>query len=658
MLRVLYSHLSLQAVIWSIVLLPLVGALLAGIIAAATARSDRPAGRAAVTAIAIVAAGLALAAAIVVATTLVGFEIGALAAITGPLFTWIVLPGVVVEVGLKVDALSLVLSLAVALLGFLTVVAAAGGGVRDATHARFRALLLFALAALQLIVLAENLVLLLAGWEAAGIAAALLVAHHMDAEGGRAALRMVAVDRIGTMALVALLFLVYGVMRAAGAPPTLFALDAIERFGATFIPVAPWIAALLFAAAIARAAQLPFCFWLPGASVAPAPAAALLFGGALVAAGIVLLARLDFVLAMSPAVLRTAAAIGALTALAGGAMALVENDLRRLVASLVLAQLGFAMLAAGMGALSVAIVQLLVTAFAGALLFLAAGAVVRRLDGECDVRAMGGLKPRMPVSAWGFTCGAAACAGIPPIAGFFGKEAVLGQAFERGHYGLWIIAFAAVGLSAFAAFRAAGAVFFGDTSVAGERYKRIVDAPVSVLVPVMLLTTIVALGGFLFLPQTLGGTNWLGSWIGKVVAYEVSRAPGEGGATAIVLMVVTALWSLHFSVLGWIIYAQKREWHQRAAARIRRLAGASQRLPERLPELFIARPIAWLGDVVVRRFLEGIVVQGILVEGTGRVVRAFGILAAAGERGAVHHLRLILLVAAVCVIAYLTLWRS
>lgn len=657
MLQLLYRIIALQDLIWLIVALPLMGAAINGMVALATARGDTARFKPLVSFVGCLCPLLSLAAAVVLFFTLTGFEAGPPAVITGPLFRWIAGAGLVVEVGLKVDQLSLIMVLVVAGVGSLIHFSSIGSLAHDAGYARYFSKTNLLLFFMLLLVLADNLLLLFIGWEGVALCSSLLIGYWFeDGAKARAGLKAFLFNRVGDAGFLAALFLIYGVMSAAGAAPEAgyFNFETMQRYGGYFIPVATILSLLLFAGVAGKSAQLPLHVWLPDAVDCPMPAAALMQSATMVAAGVYLVARLNFIFILSPTALQTIATFGAATALIAASMGLVVTDLRKILAYSTISQLGVMFVAIGVGAFAVAILHLVAHAFFKALLILCAGSVIQALGGEGDVRRMGGLGRRMPLTAWTFVIAAAALAGIPPTIGFFSINAILWQAYERGQVALWAMGFIGVGLMAFSIFRAAGLVFFGETNVPLERLKRVTEAPVSMALPMMMLATLTVVGGILGVPAILHGGSRLVSWLGTLVSYEIGHAPAEGSSIEIILMVVTLLWSAHFSVLGWLIYAQKREWPRRVARRVAPLHAVVANLyfVDQLYRWLILRPLVWVSRCLLWQTVDRVFIDGLVVQGTARVVGFAALVVGATQTGALQRYLLYFLVGAAAVIGF------
>jgi NADH-quinone oxidoreductase subunit L len=560
-----------------------------------------------------------------------------------------------------VDQLSLIMALVVSGVGFLVHVYSVGYMWNDDGYLRYFALLNFFLFSMLLLVLADNLVLMFAGWEGVSLCSYLLISFWFeDAAKARAGTKAFLLNRIGDAGFLLGIFLIYGVMAAAGAPEdsSYFNFETMQRYGSYFVPVATAVSLLLFAGAIGKSAQIPLYVWLPDAMVGPTPVSALIHAATMVTAGVYMVVRLNFIFVLSPTALEVIAITGAAGAIFAAIMGLTETNLKRILAYSTISQIGYMFLAVGLGAFTASIFHLVAHAFFKSLLFLAAGSAISALGGEQDIRRMGGLKRRMPVTAWSFVIGSAALAGIAPASGFFSKDAILWQAYERGHTVLWAMGFIGAGLTAFYIFRATGSVFFGECQASIERYKRASEPSLSMVVPIMILATLAACAGALGVPQALGGSNILMNWLGTIIPSELSRAPSEGSSgMEIVLMVVTLLWSAHFSVLGWLIYAQKRDWPQRVARRVALLARLVSRhfYVDEIYDRLIARPLLWFSRWILWQGLDETVVDGIGVDGTARATSLLGALASAAETGVLQHYLLYFLIGAVLIVGFVAL---
>ena len=294
-------------------------------------------------------------------------------------------------------------------------------------------------------------------------------------------------------------------------------------------------------------------------------------------------------------------------------------------------------------------------AFFKALLFLGAGSVIHGMGGEQDIRNFGGLKEKMPITAWTFVIGAAAISGIAPLSGFFSKDEILWQTFHSGHIGLWLIGFVGAGMTAFYMFRMVGLTFFGDPQMGPSKWMKVHESPPSMASVLLVLGFLSVVGGWIGIPEALGGSNhfhhWLSGVFGKTVVHE---GMGESHAAEIILAVVSVLWALHFAILAGVIYAQRKDWPEKVAARFHFIYEllVNKYWIDELYDLVIVRPVLF----VSRNFLWGVVDEKIIdkygVMGTGQVVLFWNRCITALQTGVVQQYLLFFVIGVI-----LLIWR-
>jgi NADH-quinone oxidoreductase subunit L len=281
---------------------------------------------------------------------------------------------------------------------------------------------------------------------------------------------------------------------------------------------------LLFIGAMGKSAQIPLYVWLPDAMEGPTPVSALIHAATMVTAGVYMVARMNAVYQLAPFAMDVVAVVGAVTAIFAASMALVQNDIKKVLAYSTISQLGYMFLALGVGAFAAGIFHLMTHAFFKALLFLGAGSVIHAMSGEQDIQKMGGLWNRIPVTAKTFAVATLAIAGIPPLAGFFSKDEILGRAFDR-YFSLWLVGFVTAGLTAFYMFRLLFLTFFGYSRADEHTEKHIHESPPAMTVPLMILAGLSFIGGWIGWPGSLGGENRFERFLEPVLAGVV---PEEG----------------------------------------------------------------------------------------------------------------------------------
>jgi len=388
-----------------------------------------------------------------------------------------------------------VMLLVVTGVGLLIHIYSIGYMAHEAGYYRFFAYLNLFLFFMLVLVMAANYLLLFVGWEGVGLSSYLLIGFYfLRRTATTAANKAFIVNRIGDFGfLLAMLaiFIAFGSLDFAAVFPA-----AAEKTPA----VLTIIALLLLAGACGKSAQFPLYVWLPDAMAGPTPVSALIHAATMVTAGVYLVARSSAIFASAPEAMTAMAAIGLFTAVFAATIALAQNDIKKVFAYSTVSQLGYMFLAAGVGAYAAGVYHLVTHAFFKALLFLGAGSVIHALAGEQDLRRMGGLRKKIPVTFWTMICAGVAIAGVPPFAGFFSKDAILLAAHERGPWMYWL-GVATAAMTAFYVFRAIFLAFFGEYR--GEAHPH--ESPSVMTIPLVILAALSLAGGWLFdVPGFLG----------------------------------------------------------------------------------------------------------------------------------------------------------
>ncbi len=405
---------------------------------------------------------------------------------------WMEVDDLSILFGFYLDALSITMLFVVTGVGFLIHVYAAGFMASDSGYARFFAYMNLFVSAMLVLVLADNLALLYLGWEGVGLGSYLLIGFwYEDPNNGYAARKAFVMTRVGDTALLIGLFLLFTKLHTFDIQ--LLMLHATSQWTpGTLLPVAA--ATLLLGGALGKSAQLPLQSWLPDAMAGPTPVSALIHAATMVTAGVYLIARTNALFIMAPSVQFAVAVIGALTLLMAGCSALVQTDIKRILAYSTISQIGYMFLALGVGAWSSAIFHLLTHAFFKALLFLAAGAVIFCFHHEHNIFKMGGLRKAMPLAFWSFMIGSAALSALPFTAGFYSKHEILLAAFDASP-GLWAAGCLGAIITGIYSFRLVFVVFFG-------RECPLIETRLGwqMSVPLILLGALALFGGMLKIP--------------------------------------------------------------------------------------------------------------------------------------------------------------
>ena len=412
---------------------------------------------------------------------------------TQVLWTWINVAGFEPHIGLYLDALSLVMVLVVTFVAFLIHIYSAEFMIEDDGYSRFFAYMNLFVASMITLLLGDNLLLLLLGWEGVGLCSYLLIGFwYRDPANGLAARKAFIVTRVGDTAMMLGLFLLFNQLGTLNIQDLMQRASEQWHSGSTYAVAA---ALLLLGGAVGKSAQLPLQVWLPDAMAGPTPTSALLHAATMVTAGVYLIARTHVLFSLAPAAQFAVALVGAATLLLAGFSALTQNDIKRVLAYSTVSQIGYMFLALGVGAWQAAMFHFVTHAFFKALLFLGAGVIINALDDEHSIFRMGGLRKEMPVAFWTFLIAGCSLAGLPFItAGFFSKDLIIWETWsaEQGHPGFWIAGMIGALLTSLYIFRVIFRVFFG--SVGTPVTKR---PGYRMTVPLLILAFLSIVGGYL-----------------------------------------------------------------------------------------------------------------------------------------------------------------
>ncbi|MDP9382560.1 MAG: NADH-quinone oxidoreductase subunit L [Chloroflexota bacterium] len=474
------------------------------------------------------------------------------------LYEWIASGDFRVGIGFYVDRLAAIMLLVVTSVSLLVHIYSIGYMHGDPGQYRFFAYLPLFTFSMLMLVLSNNFLELYVFWEAVGLCSYLLIGFwYYKKSASDAAMKAFIVNRVGDFGFglgVILLFLTFG---------TLAYEPIFERAGEGEIAgsALTLITLLLFTGSMGKSAQWPLHTWLPDAMEGPTPVSALIHAATMVTAGVYLVARANPLYDAAPGTLTVVAVIGVVTALIGATIGLVQNDIKRVMAYSTISQLGFMFFALGIGAYVSAIFHLFTHAFFKALLFLGAGSVMHGVGGETDMRRMGGLRKYMPQTFWTLTIGSLALAGVPPLAGFWSKDEILGLAFVEGHYVIWALGTLASFFTAFYITRLIALTFLGEPRFDTHQIHPH-ESPATMTVPLWILAILSIVTGLaLGIPPEAGPIH---SFLEPVFAHhEVGGVAGEaqhaGGFTpmTIALMLTATAVSLLGIALAYLMYVRR-----------------------------------------------------------------------------------------------------
>jgi len=516
---------------------------------------------------------------------------------TQVLWTWINVAGFRPEVAFYLDPLSLLMVVVVTFVSFLIHLYSAEFMEEDEGYSRFFAYMNLFVASMVVLVLADNLLLLYLGWEGVGLCSYLLIGFwYQDAVNGRAARKAFIVTRAGDTAMIVGLFILFHSLGTLQIQDLMHLASAQWPTGSSY---ATAVAALLLGGAVGKSAQLPLQTWLPDAMAGPTPTSALIHAATMVTAGVYLIARTHVLFALAPEVRLAVAVVGAATLLLAGCSALVQSDIKRVLAYSTVSQIGYMFLALGAGSWAAAMFHFMTHAFFKALLFLVAGIVIEALHHEHDIFRMGGLRKELPIAFWTFLIGGCSLAGLPLVtAGYSSKDFILWGAWSsrEGSPWLWVAGMIGVLLTGLYTFRLIFLVFFGPSHTPVTRRPQY-----RIVVPVVVLAALSIVGGWF--------KNSLVAFLNTALPPLVDTR--AGGLTETLSSVVAALAFLAGLGYAYLFFIRKREFAQSFATGplLRRLHAFwfADWGFDWLYDRALVRPFLWIATVNRRDVVDDVV---------------------------------------------------
>ncbi|WP_312747702.1 NADH-quinone oxidoreductase subunit L [Sphingobacterium multivorum] len=542
-------------------------------------------------------------------------------------FDWIAVGNLKIGLSFLVDPLSAIMLLIVTGIGFLIHVYSIGYMHHDRGFGKFFAYLNLFIFFMLLLVLGSNYLVMFIGWEGVGLCSYLLIGFwYKNSSYANAAKKAFVMNRIGDLGFLLAVFLILGTF---GSLEFSTVFPAAKNFAVGDITVVS-ITILLFIAATGKSAQIPLFTWLPDAMAGPTPVSALIHAATMVTAGIYMIARSNVLFILSPFTLQLISVIAICTALLAAAIALTQNDIKKVLAYSTVSQLGYMFLGLGVGAFTGAFFHVLTHAFFKALLFLGAGSVIHGMSEEQDMRKMGGLKKAMPITYLTMLMGTIAIAGIPPFSGFFSKDEILAGAFAASPV-LWGLGFIGALMTAFYMFRMLFMTFSGTFRGTEEQKHHLHESPKSMTVPLIVLAILSVIGGVINLPAVLGGNHWLEDFLTPVFSEGKAIMPATHHlehSTEYLLMGASVVGVLIMVALAFNKYVKRQQLPEEGEGTRGFLGNLSYHkfYVDELYDSIIVRPINWLsaffGNVVDQRGIDGVVNgAGKATFDTGKVLR-------------------------------------
>ena len=539
------------------------------------------------------------------------------------LFNWISFGNVHIPFSFYIDQLSSVMLLVVTGVGFLIHVYSIGYMHGDAGYNRFFAYMNLFVFSMLLLVMGANYLVMFIGWEGVGLCSYLLIGFWFkNNEYNNAAKKAFIMNRIGDLGFLLGMFLIIQTFGSLSFTE-IFPKATLLTSGNNTIVI---ITLLLFVGAIGKSAQIPLYTWLPDAMAGPTPVSALIHAATMVTAGVYMVARSNILYALAPVSLAIIAIIGVSTALFAATIAIYQNDIKKVLAYSTVSQLGYMFLALGVGAFSGAIFHLVTHAFFKALLFLGAGSVIHALKGEQDIRKMGGLKSGLQKTFLVFLIATFAISGLPPFSGFFSKDEILAHAFDANKL-LWILGFLGALMTAFYMFRLLYLTFYGKFRGTEEQKNHLHESPNIMMIPLIILAVLSLFGGFIGVPEFLGGGNSINAFLSPVFEHSLKLMQSEkplGTSTEWIITIVTSLSVILSITFAWFRFVKKENVPAENATGLNPLENTllHKYYIDEIYETIIENPVMWMSKI----FHEIIDIKGIdkLVNQLGKFVMFTG----------------------------------
>ena len=433
------------------------------------------------------------------------------------------------------------------------------------------------------LVLADNFLLMFLGWEGVGLCSYLLIAFWFsNKEFAIAGKKAFITNRIGDFFFAIGMLLLIVNLGKHGIWSIKYT-DVFAHVSLLSPDLITLICILFFLGCTAKSAQIPLYVWLPDAMAGPTPVSALIHAATMVTAGVYFVARCNILYTMSPFALHVVAIVGGMTAFFAATIALTHNDIKKVLAYSTVSQLGYMFLGLGVGAFAAGLFHVLTHSFFKALLFMCSGCVIHAMSGEQDMRYMGGLRKKMPITFYTMVIATLAIIGFPGFSGFFSKDEILWKAFSspNGNTVLWLIGVLAAAMTAFYMFRLIFMTFFNECRASEDVKKHIHEAPRSMTIPLIILAFLSVVGGYIGIPKALGGSNLVEHFLepvigfgkGKIFQDAAGHAVMHGVETAghhsytmeYLLMIITTLIVLGGIFTAYTMYMKKREIPEKLA---------------------------------------------------------------------------------------------
>jgi len=578
------------------------------------------------------------------------------------LYTWMQIGELNVSVGFLIDNLTAIMLVVVSFVSLMVHIYTIGYMHDDAGYTKFFSYISLFTFSMFMLVMSNNFMQLFFGWEAVGLISYLLIGfwHHKESA-VEANLKAFLVNRVGDFGFllgIALVLMYFGSLDYVEVFASLGNVTGITMLdGASVITV---ICILLFIGAMGKSAQVPLHVWLPGSMEGPTPISALIHAATMVTAGIFMVSRMSPMFELSETALIVVMVVGAITALFMGLLGIVQNDIKKVVAYSTLSQLGYMTVALGVSAYSVAIFHLMTHAFFKALLFLAAGSVIVALHHKQDIREMGGLRKKMPITYWTSLVGTLALIGFPGFAGFYSKDMIIEAVhFSQLPFSDWVYVAVVIGvfITAFYSLRMFFLVFHGESRMDEHTASHVKESSISITLPLVALAIPSAVIGYLTIdPMLFNG--WLDNAI-TVAANHASMASLEANFHGANAMVPHALQTLPFWMMvggiasAWVLTLYKSQWADWIQKKFHRSNYVLESLYgfDRFNDIVFVGGVKKLGNFLWKVSDSGLI-DKILVNGSARFVGFIASMVRPIQTGYVYHYAFFMIVSLLIILTW------
>ncbi len=553
-------------------------------------------------------------------------------------FDWISAGTLRISFSFLIDQLSLLMLMIITGVGSLIHIYSIGYMKHDEGFGKFFAFLNLFLFSMLLLVMGSNYPMMFIGWEGVGLCSFLLIGFwNKNHNYNLAARKAFVMNRIGDLGFLLGIFMIF--LHLGSVEYNEVFGKAAETFSINDTAVVA-ITLLLFIGAMGKSAQIPLYTWLPDAMAGPTPVSALIHAATMVTAGIYMVIRSNVLFTLAPTTLEVIAVVGLATALLAATIGIFQNDIKKVLAYSTVSQLGYMFLGLGVMAYSSSMFHVITHAFFKALLFLGAGSVIHAMSNEQDIRSMGGLRKYLPVTFLTFLIATIAISGIPPFAGFFSKDEILMHVYEHSPI-MWVLAVIGSMMTSFYMFRLLFLTFSGSFRGTHEQEHHLHESPASMTIPLIVLAILSAAGGFIGIPEALGGHNWLANFMSPL--YNLSRQvrPESFGETQLthsteyMLMGVSVGAALVALIVAFFMYVSRKSVPAPEGERLPALQNLvyNKYYIDELYNTIIVKPLMLLGD-----FLYGVFeffVIDLIVNGVGKAVQTFSGVVRRVQTGAI-----------------------